>query len=90
MASARLVLPVLFGPQTTAISAGRLSVCSAAPYARNPLTVSDLSLGAVKACLHLLDTRTQDRPSRLDRVGAGGAFIRLHQLLRQASRPSDA
>ena len=82
-ASARLVLPVLFDPQTTAISAGRLSVCSAAPYARNPLTVSDLSLGAVKACPHLLATRKQDRPSRLDRVGAPDAFMRLHQLLRQ-------
>ena len=83
MASARLVLPVLFGPQTTAISAGRLSVCSAAPYARNPLTVSDLSLGAVKAGPHLFETRKQDRPSRRDLVGAAGAFMRLHQLRRQ-------
>ena len=83
MASARLVLPVLFGPQTTAISAGRLSVCSAAPYARNPLTVSDLSLGAVKACPHLLETRKQGCPNRLERVGTADAFMRLHQLLRQ-------
>ena len=30
-ASARLDLPLLFGPQTTAVSAGRLRVCGAGP-----------------------------------------------------------